>query len=217
MTTSKTSGISSSDEVKLWKLPEVMDEDETRKRELTTTAQLENIQKQAYAEAHEKGYKDGLKRSEEELSAIQKNFNNLMVSLTEPFADMDDMVVEQMAELSIAIARQLIRRELHTDPGQVIGVVREAMTELPIGSRNIEIYLHPEDASMVRDAFAISEGEQQTVERLWRIIEDPAQTRGGCRITSENSLIDATIEARINRVIAQLLGGEREHDDQPNS
>lgn len=212
MTTSKPA----SDEVTVWKLPEILNKEESRKRELATTAELESIQKQAYAEAHDKGYQDGLKKSEAELRVTQQKFNQLMMALAEPFAEMDEMVVEQLSDLSIAIAKQLIRRELHLEPGQVVAVVREAMAELPIGSRNIAIYLHPEDATLIRDAFSLSDGDQQSVERLWRIIEDPVQTRGGCRITSENSLIDATIEARFNRVIAQLLGGERE-DDQSDS
>lgn len=212
MTTSKPA----SDEVKLWELPQILNKEESRKRELATTAELESIQKQAYAEAHEKGYQDGLKKSETELKVTQQKFNKLMQALAEPFADMDEMVVEQLSGLSIAIAKQLIRRELHLEPGQVVAVVREAMAELPIGSRNVAIHLHPEDATLIRDAFSLSEDGQQSVERLWRIIEDPVQTRGGCRITSENSLIDATVEARFNRVIAQLLGGERD-DDQSDS
>ena len=39
----------------------------------------------------------------------------------------DRQVHEQIAELAIAIARQLIRRELKTDPTQIIGVVRETV------------------------------------------------------------------------------------------
>lgn len=205
-----------SDEVKVWQMPEILNKEETRKRELATTAELESIQKQAYAEAHQKGYQDGLKKSEAELRNTQQKFNALMMALAEPFENMDEMVVEQMSELSIAIARQLIRRELHIEPGQVVAVVREAMAELPIGSRKIAIYLHPEDASLIRDAFSLSDDDQHAAEKPWHIIEDPVQTRGGCRITSENSLIDATVEARFNRVIAQLLGGER-NDDQSDS
>ena len=46
----------------------------------------------------------------------------------------------------------------------------------------------------------------------WQIAEDPVMTRGGCRIEAENSKIDASVEQQLNRVIANLMGGERERD-----
>ena len=201
------------DNVQRWQMPQILDEVSRKKHSISTAAELEEIQKQAYAEAHEKGYQDGLKAGAAQIQQNAQQFQTLMQALAEPFDEMDSAVVEQMAELSIAIARQLIRRELQADPGQVIAVVREAMTSLPIGSRNIEIHLHPEDAQLVRDAFSVSPEEHKGTERPWHIVEDPVQTRGGCKVSSENSLIDATVETRINRVVAQLFGGEREDDN----
>ncbi|MGD8525635.1 MAG: flagellar assembly protein FliH [Thioalkalispiraceae bacterium] len=218
MSSSKPDKATLEDDVKLWKLPDIMDEEKKRRQQLATASELEDIQKQAYEEAHQKGYQDGMQRSEQEINLLRekaRQLDVLMGALSEPFAELDDSVVEQISDLAIAVARQLIRRELHTDPGQVIAVVREAMAELPVGSRNVEIHLHPEDASLVSEALSLSESEQQATERLWRIVEDPAQTRGGCRISSENSTIDASVETRLNRVIAQMLGGERETDEQP--
>ena len=71
------------------------------------------------------------------------------------------------------------------------------------------VYLHPDDAMLVRGAFSIEEN----IEQSWKINEDPVLTRGGCRIEAENSKIDMTVEQQLNRVIANLLGGEREKDD----
>ncbi len=203
----------SSSNIHRWQIPKLLDEAGRKKQTISTAAELEEIQKQAYKEAHEKGFQDGLKAGAVEIQQRAQQMETLIHSLVEPFEEMDNMVVEQMADLSIAIARQLIRRELQTDPGQVVAVVREAMTSLPIGSRNIEIHLHPEDAKLVREAFSISLEEQKDTERPWHIVEDPVQARGGCKVTSENSLIDATVETRINRVVAQLFGGEREDDN----
>jgi flagellar assembly protein FliH len=36
--------------------------------------------------------------------------------------------------------------------------------------------------------------------------------RGGCRVTTENSQVDATLESRLGAVIAPLLAAERSHD-----
>jgi flagellar assembly protein FliH len=47
----------------------------------------------------------------------------------------------------------------------------------------------------------------------WRWIEDPTLSRGGCRVETANTLIDASVEARLESVINKLLGGERTDDN----
>jgi flagellar assembly protein FliH len=44
------------------------------------------------------------------------------------------------------------------------------------------------------------------------MVEDPLITRGGCKVDTEVSYIDATVENRLAAVIATLFGGEREQD-----
>lgn len=66
------------------------------------------------------------------------------------------------------------------------------------------MHLHPEDAALVRERLASPQAE-----RAWSIIEDPVLGRGGCRVTAENSEIDARLETRVAAAIAQLLGEER--------
>jgi len=54
------------------------------------------------------------------------------------------------------MVRQLIRREVKLDPGQIVGVVREALGILPISARNIRVVLHPEDAGEM----GVADGER---------------------------------------------------------
>ncbi|MBT8143492.1 MAG: flagellar assembly protein FliH, partial [Gammaproteobacteria bacterium] len=44
------------------------------------------------------------------------------------------------------------------------------------------------------------------------IVEDPVITRGGCRISSASSQVDATVETRLARVINSILGDDRDSD-----
>ena len=46
----------------------------------------------------------------------------------------------------------------------------------------------------------------------WKINADPFLSRGGCRVLTNSSRIDATVETRLNAVIASVLGGERTQD-----
>jgi flagellar assembly protein FliH len=62
----------------------------------------------------------------------------------------------------------------------------------------------------MRDTFSRSEAE-----RSWVLVADPGLSRGDCRIITDTSLIDATLEKRLAAITSQLLGGERVTDKNP--
>lgn len=205
------SGNTSDNTVERWTLPEVdsLDEGSSYSR-LLTADQIERIQKQAYEEGFREGHREGYQSGETQLKQDVGYLTSILDFLAGPLNDVDQDVLEQILELTSIVARQVIRRELRADPGQIIAVVRECLKELPIGARKIAIYLHPDDAALVRGAFSIDTNMEQN----WQIIEDPVLTRGGCRIEAGNSKIDATVEQQLNRVIANLMGGERGEDSE---
>jgi len=191
--------------------------------EVLTAEQIEEIQKQAYAEAFEQGkqqgYADGQKEGfeagrkqgyEESLHLLQKQaaeLTTLLEALSEPFKQLDESVEQELVKLTIAIASQLIRRELKLEPGEIVGVVREAINALPLASQKVTVNLHPEDAALVRTALKLDENMPP-----WRLQENPLLSRGGCTVETEVSRIDASVESRVAAVIATVLGGERRED-----
>lgn len=169
-----------------------------------TAGRLEELQKQAYEEAWQQGHAEGVAAGEEAVQARAARFDELLRSLSEPFDRLDGSVEKQLVELTLAMVKQLFRREIKLNPTHVIGVVREAIQLLPIASRSVQVHLHPDDAALVRETLSPAEGEP-----AWTLVEDPLIAHGGCRITTENSQIDATTEARLQAVINATLGDER--------
>ena len=143
-------------------------------------------------------------RLTQELRARVQRLDGLLELCSRPLAELDEQVLRQLATLAGAIARQLVRRELRTQPEQIIAVIRETVALLPAAARDVRIHLHPEDAALVRERLV-----EPAAERAWTLIEDPVITRGGCRISSENSSIDAQVETRLGAAIAAVLGDER--------
>ncbi len=182
---------------------------------LLTADQLEQLQKEAWQEGFEEGkkagfeygHKEALTEGRERLRQSVERFDALMATLDRPLRQLDDQVEQELVTLVIAMVRQLVRREVKSDPGQIVGIVREALGVLPVSSRNVRVVLHPEDAALVREIFDLSEGDLG-----WKIVEDPVLTRGGCRVLTETSQVDATLESRLAAVIAPMLGGERDED-----
>ena len=177
------------------------------KDERFVTESKQETNKRAYEAAFEKGYKDGIKQGQIETNEKVSRLVSLMNTLARPLEKLDESVVNELVELSMTVVKHMVRRELKTSPDEIVVVVKEALNLLPVASSNIHLELHPEDASLVREALGNSEKEQP-----WKIIEDPVLSRGGCRIVTENSRIDATVENRLNAAIASVMGGERQED-----
>lgn len=193
-----------------WELPSVAKVEELEAEvEPLTAEQIEAIQQQAHDEGFEQGHREGLQAARNEIDATLHRMEQIMQAITEPLEAVDEAVEQELLQLSIAIAKQLIRRELQADPNEVIGVVREALAALPSSARKVSIHLNPEDAKLVREELLPADD----TDMLWRIAEDLSLTRGGCRVESESSRIDASVEKRINSVVAELMGGTRSEDD----
>ena len=205
MTTSKVLDNSDLTAYERWELPLV------NGPKVSSAAELESIQEEAYKEGYASGQKKGYEEKKHELENVTAQFRSIIETLIEPLKEMDDDVVEQLAQLSMTVAKQVVRRELHTEEGEIVGIVREAMSALPASTRKITLNIHPDDAELIRSSFSLGD-DSDADELRWRVIEDPIITRGGCKISSENSSIDATVEGRLNRIISTLLGGERESD-----
>ena len=85
-------------------------------------------------------------------------------------------------------------------------------TSIPVPDASVAVaysnqlmeHLHPDDAAVVREKLAAPQGEQQ-----WQLSEDPLMARGGCRVTSDNSSIDARFETAVASALSGLLGDDR--------
>lgn len=170
-----------------------------------TAGRLQELQKDAYDEAWQKGHAEGLAAGEQAVRQRAARFDELLRALSQPFDILDESVEKQLLELTTALLKQLFRREIKLNPSHVIGVVREAIQVLPIASRAVQVHLHPDDATLVREMLRPADNEP-----AWTIVEDPLASRGGCRVTTENSQIDASAESRLHAVISRCLGDERE-------
>ncbi len=169
-------------------------------------AALERIRQQAYDEGLALGKREGLNASREVVAQNIALLQQICTVLERPLEQLDEVVEQELLLLTVAIAKQIVRRELKSDPGQVVAVIREALGQLPSGGLYTRILLHPEDAAFVKSALSL-EGNPNI-----EIREDPTLARGGCKVETDSSQIDASMESRIAEIAAEVLGGER-HDD----
>lgn len=170
-----------------------------------TAERIEQIEQQAREAGYERGLEEGRAAARRELERHGQAFASLLEEIQRPLADLDDEIAEQIAGLAATMTRRLVRREISADPAQIVGVVREALALLPSSERRITLHLHPQDARLVRELLQLDE-----LERPWRIVEEPTLARGGLRLLTEHSEVDATLETRLGAVIASVMGDDRD-------
>jgi flagellar assembly protein FliH len=197
--------------VSRWDLPAVAGKTVQGRRAGKTVSELEDVERRAHQEAYAKGHAAGLAaaraESQQALNQLKTQVASLekvLTSLAHPLRELDSQVEEQLVQLAVTIARQLVRRELRIDPAQVIAIIRESVALLPAATRDVRVHLHPEDASVVREKLATPGAD-----RAWTIVEDPVMTRGGCRVTTDTAHIDQRLDTRIQNIMAAILGDER--------
>jgi flagellar assembly protein FliH len=174
-----------------------------------TVSGLADLQAEAHAEAFAQGLAEGREAGRGEVRAQVERLAGMFYDLAKPFEVLNAEVERELLTLAMALARQIVRRELKTDPTQIIGIIRDAIAALPVAAREVRVHLHPEDAAVVRQNLAPTESE-----RAWTMIEDPVMARGGCQITTTTSRIDARLETRLAAILSELMGTER-HTSQP--
>jgi flagellar assembly protein FliH len=171
-----------------------------------TLEEVEAIRQEAYNEGFAAGERDGfhatqLKVRQEAEVALQARLaplETLMANLMAPIAEQDTAIERSLVELVSHIARQVIQRELKMESSQIERVIQEALKLLPMGANNIRIFINPQDFEQIK---ALRERHEEQ----WKILEDPALLPGGCRVESEHSRIDGTVETRITQALALLF------------
>ncbi|HTN33661.1 MAG TPA: flagellar assembly protein FliH [Marinobacter sp.] len=155
------------------------------------------------AEGREQGEQRGYKDTRKELDAKLDRLEHLMGELLFPISRHEDELETVLLNLTTALARAVVYRELVMDSSQIQEVVRRALQALPSTADNVRIHVHPSDLELV----------QQVAERLEAaasIVGDDAILPGGCKLETRHSLVDFTVEKRFQRVIQDMLEQQKE-------
>ena len=183
---------------------------------LPTAAEVENIHQQAHEEGYQAGYAEGAAKAREEEQAAcddakkardeekiareeADRLAGIIGALDKELHQVDQQVAQDLLNLSLEIAKQMLRQEIKVKPELLLGIVNEAIGELPHFSQHVNLILHPSDAELVR----VKMGEQLD-HAGWKIREDTQIECGGCRVETAHSQIDATMATRWKRVVSTI-------------
>lgn len=150
-------------------------------------------------QARDEGYRDGYGAGQ---AAAQKAAVQLLAlanSARKNISEDQQQIAENLLELALDVARQVIRADIKVRRDDVLNVIREAMECLPQSTLCPQLILHPNDVDVVRSHV----GDELTLGG-WRLIEDHRIEPGGCRISAATCEIDATLATRWKRVLTSF-------------
>ena len=186
-----------------WQMPQMQDEPAVvapppPSMPLNAEETLSLSREEARRAGWEQGLSEGRQAARGELRLQADRLQHLIEQLAAPLAQAGQDVQDELVQLAMAIARQVVLRELGTQPEQIRDVVTQAIAALPSGNRHLRIHLHPEDAHLLTEHLDAHEVAS------WKIIEDATLSRGGCLVDTGATRIDARLETRMNDILAGL-------------
>ena len=156
-------------------------------------------QESGHALGYEAGISAGMAKAQEQIDQYIKEFVALNQNCAQSIEMMNQEMGQALIQLATRIAEHVLQSTITSEPGRVRDLVAEVLRSDPGDTSALELSLHPDDISLVRE-FLIEQGEP----RAWRLQEDAQLQRGECRVRSSYGDIDATFATRWKRALASL-------------
>jgi flagellar assembly protein FliH len=152
------------------------------------------------AAGHASGYQDGLDQGRAEAAHELTHLQDIAATFGKAVTEADETIAGDVLELALQLARGMVRTAFDVRPELIIPVVRQAVDYLPTLQQPALLVLNPEDALIIQGSIG-----PELEKSGWRIVQDGAIARGGCRVDTASNQIDAQIASRWQR-LSQALG-----------
>lgn len=160
------------------------------------------------AEAFERGYEEGRREGE---TAEGTRLRNAVAAAERALDDVREgetrwagTIEENICALAVAVARQILGRELRGDPDAVAELVRRALAEFPV-DQPVRIRVNPTDLALLSVGTA-ADGTPISItpgrDASW--LADALIAPGGCVVEGRDRIIDGRVDTALERVYRRL-------------
>lgn len=168
-------------------------------RNLVSRAQeeSENIKKSAFDE----GYRLGLEKASEDLEIFRNELSKFMSAKKDVF----EYIAPDILEISVDIAKKIIKKELETDPQVLINTIVDVLRSISKNEAKINIRVHPQSVQFIKDTIP-NITYQYGIDSKINVISDPSVDEGGCVFQTSNGIVDASIDTQMEIIKKALQG-----------
>ena len=157
----------------------------------------ENIKKSAF----EEGYRLGLAKA----SSDMEDFRNQLEGFMNARKDVFEYIAPDILEISVDIAKKIIKKELESDPQVLLNTIVEVLRTISKSEPKITIRVRPQSVQFIKDTIP-NITYQYGIDSKINIVADPSIEDGGCVFQTNNGIVDASIDTQIE-IIKKALEG----------
>jgi flagellar assembly protein FliH len=163
-------------------------------------AQLAALERDAFTKGYAQGERAGLEAGGKRAEAMLRRLAQTLEELSGLRDNMVRQTERELVQLSVAIARRILQREVSADP-ELTGALAHIALERLGGATPATVRLHPDDHAVVTAGQLVPLAGRQV-----EIIADPSVARGGCLVESEFGFINASVDAQVDEIARAVLG-----------
>ncbi len=159
----------------------------------------EAARQQGYADGLEAGRAAGLEQGRAQAAQELVHLRQIAGSFGAEVAQAHELIAADMLDLSLDLAKAMLKTALTVRPELVIPVVGAAIRYLPTLQQPALLFLHPADALLIKEHMG-----DELEKAGWRVAEEIHMERGGCRVETASNQVDASTSTRWQRIAAAL-------------
>ena len=163
------------------------------------TAIQEQARQEGYAMGRSEGHAAGLAEGRELAAVETARLSSLADSFTAELDRADETISQQVLDLTVDLARAVVKSALTIRPELILPIVKEAVRYLPSLQQPALLYLNPADVELVQSRMG-----NELMKMGWQLTDDPDLEPGSCRAETPNTQIDSSLSTRWQRLTAAL-------------
>ena len=154
--------------------------------------------------AKQEGYNEGLNQAQKDIDEIKTKFSEFYNYKDEVFQKVSECIMD----ISIEIAKKIIKNEIEADNLTIIPIIKDVLKEVNKTEEKITLKVMPKDVDIVREKLPeIFSGDSFEAKII--VVPDANIKEGGVIVETSNGIVDATIESQM-KIIEKALNIKEE-------
>jgi flagellar assembly protein FliH len=155
------------------------------------------------------GHKQAMTEGGKQMAGLFATLSSVAETLDKHRRELESVGIEEVVQLSLSVARRVIKRQAAVDPTVLKGNLADAM-RLAVAAADVRILVHPSQKQLI-------DAELPAIKLNWpdlkhvELVPDESVEAGGCRLITNRGTVDAQIDSQLDRIIKELMpAGEGE-------
>ena len=156
---------------------------------------IEEGKQQGYLAGVAQGRQEGAEQALAEARAQHQQQADRLARLIDEFQEaltqLNSVVPARLVQLSLTAARAIVGKSVRCDPAQLLENIQQLLKQETLLNGQLQLRVSASQLATVQHACGAL-----LASRGWTLLADDAIAPGGCRITSDEGELDATLESR---------------------